>query len=217
MEKMVSLPLETDMTEYQDEQRETLAMIVKHLAGLEDHERRDLRKLIADYLSFRRAVDGFLDQYFSRLCTQTCYQDQSSACCSRDGIITFFADCVVNAMESSVEQLALLERRLTNAHQGDKCVYLGREGCFWQVKPLVCAMFLCGKAERQVLASHKPAREAWAALKEKEKSFRWPDRDVLFDDLEEIFIKAGLVSPLMYLHNSPGLLRIKALHSKPKP
>jgi hypothetical protein len=32
---------------------------------------------------------------------------------------------------------------------------------------------------------------------------------VLFDDLEAFFIDCGCTSPLMYLHNSPGLLRVK--------
>ena len=38
----------------------------------------------------------------------------------------------------------------------------------------------------------------------------WPDRPVLFDELEKLFIKEGYDSPLMYCHKSPGLLRLKS-------
>jgi hypothetical protein len=51
-------------------------------------------------------------------------------------------------------------------------------------------------------------------LKQREKHFRWPDRPVLFDDLEKYFMAAGYSSPLMYLNNSPGLLRVKELARK---
>ena len=199
------------MSEYQDEQRAALVMIRKHLAGLTDIAREDLRARMADYLAFRRDVDDCLERYFSRLCTQTCYQDQLSACCSRDGIITFFADAVINALQSSGAQLDALMQRLTMDHQGKKCVYLAEDGCLWQVKPLVCAMFLCDKAEKAVLARDMRAKEQWETLKQRETSFRWPDRAVLFDDLEDMFIKAGYDSTLMDLHKSPGLLRIKAM------
>jgi len=197
------------MSEYQDEQREAQEMIRKHLVNLTDNEREGLRQRISEYLAFRRDVDDFLDQYFCRLCTQTCYQDQLSACCSRDGIITFFADGVINALESSEAQLDILMERLTMPHQGNKCVYLGKGGCLWQIKPLVCTMFLCAKAEKKVLDKNMRAKEKWEALKQREKSFRWPDKAVLFDDLEEVFIKVGYDSTLMYLHNSPGLLKVK--------
>ncbi|MGD2030721.1 MAG: hypothetical protein PVG86_12380, partial [Desulfobacterales bacterium] len=49
----------------------------------------------------------------------------------------------------------------------------------------------------------------WNELKQRKKIYTWPDRPVLFDDLERYFMNAGYSSPLMYLHNSPGLLRIK--------
>jgi hypothetical protein len=58
------------------------------------------------------------------------------------------------------------------------------------------------------------AKEKWEALKQREKTFRWPDQAVLFDELEEVFIKAGYDSTLMYLHNSPGLLRVKKMSTK---
>jgi len=62
------------------------------------------------------------------------------------------------------------------------------------------------------LMDKNPALDArWQELLLKEKEFTWPDKPILFDDLEEIFLKAGLKSPLMYCHLSPGLRRIKAL------
>ena len=70
-------------------------------------------------------------------------------------------------------------------------------------------MFLCAKAEKEVLDENSRARETWESLKQREKTFRWPDQAILFDDLEEIFIRAGYSSTLMYLHNSPGLLKVK--------
>lgn len=204
------------MTAYQQEQRVALEMVRKHLSGLTNADLRNLKTRISDYLAFRQDVDAFLDYYFSSLCTQTCYQNQLSACCSRDSIITFFADGVVNALESSEEQLNGLQERLAFSHPGNKCIYLGDRGCLWQIKPLVCEMFLCAKAEKEVLDENRRTRETWEALKQREKSFRWPDQAVLFDDLEDIFIQAGYTSPLMYLHNSPGLLRVKKMSTKKK-
>jgi len=208
---MVSHPREKEMPEYQNEQREALAMVRQHLASLTEHELENLRERTADYLVFRQDVDAFLKKYFSDLCTQTCYHNQLSACCTKEGIITFFADGVVNALESSEEQLETLQERLAFPHQGNKCIYLGDRGCLWQMKPLVCEMFLCAKAEKEVLAENSRARKTWESLKQREKTFRWPDQAILFDDLEEIFIRAGYSSTLMYLHNSPGLIRIKAM------
>ena len=198
------------MTPYQQEQKEALEMVCIYISRLSDAELKSLKEPITSYLVFRRDVDSFLTKHFSRLCTQTCYQNQASACCSRDGIITFFADGVINALQSSEKQLDLLRERLTTVHQDSKCVYLGRDGCLWRVRPLVCAMFLCDRAEKEVLEKDMRAKEAWDALKKRAKSFRWPDRKVLFEELEERFIKAGYDSTLMYLHKSPGLLRIKA-------
>jgi hypothetical protein len=143
------------------------------------------------------------------VCNRTCYENSKSACCSKEGIITFFADMVVNVLESSEPQIAALLFRLQTKNTGMKCIYLGDGGCMWQVKPIVCEMFLCDAAKREVFSGQIELKNQWEALKVREKSFTWPDRPVLFDQLEKIFITAGYDSPLMYLHNSPGLLRIK--------
>jgi hypothetical protein len=93
--------------------------------------------------------------------------------------------------------------RTLNAGKGFKCVFLGHEGCLWQIKPIVCEMFLCDAAENAV------ARKCWDALVRQKKDYTWPDRPVLCDTLEQICIEAGYTSSLMFLHNSPGLLRVK--------
>ena len=56
----------------------------------------------------------------------------------------------------------------------------------------------------------------WELLEQRRKQFTWPDQPVLFDELEEHFLEAGHKSPLMYLHNSPGLLLVKNRGKKSK-
>lgn len=111
--------LNRSMNDYQNEQMDALLMVRRHLETLTSAELRQFISETAGYLEFRREVRSFLDDHFSSVCTRTCFHSRLSACCTREGIITFFAD------------------------------------------------------------------------------------------LEKKFIDAGLRSALMYLHNSPGLLRIK--------
>jgi hypothetical protein len=94
-------------------------------------------------------------------------------------------------------------------NEGFKCVFLGNEGCLWRIKPIVCEMFLCDAAENAVFKENPVARKRWDALVRQKKDYTWPDRPVLFDTLEQICIDAGYISPLMFLHNSPGLLSVK--------
>lgn len=70
-------------------------------------------------------------------------------------------------------------------------------------------MFLCDFAMKEVAEKYPEAALKWQQLKQNERLFKWPDRLVLFDYLEEVFLTAGYRSSLMYFHNSPGLLRIK--------
>lgn len=202
------------MTEYQNEQAEALELVTEYLSGLVVTDIDVLKRKLADYLIFRKDVDFFLSSHFSDICTETCYQSRLSACCTREGIITFFADVVVNAIMSHEKAIQDLFSALRSPRERFKCVYLGKKGCLWKVKPLVCEMFLCKKAEDTVLKYNQTLQEEWQALKTREKTFRWPDRKVLFDELEQLFLDAGHTSPLMYLHNSPGLLRVKALSGK---
>jgi hypothetical protein len=197
------------MNSYHQEQIDALMLVKKHLDGLPGAERGALLKLIADYLVFRREVDDFLALHFSRICTRTCYQSRLSACCSREGVITFFADIVANLLVSDGNDFERLMAVLSKINDGFKCVYLTETGCLWRLKPIVCQMYLCDRAKEEVFAKNFQLAAEWELLEHKRKRFTWPDRPVLFDDLETYFLEAGFRSPLMYLHNSPGLLRIK--------
>ncbi len=184
-------------------------MVRRYLAQISESERERLKEDLTDYLTFRDAVDAFQENYFRDICDRKCYQSKLSACCSRDGIITFFADVIINALMANPAALERLQDALTHPHEGFKCVFLGHEGCLWRIKPIVCEMFLCDSAENAVLKENPLARKHWDALVRQKKTFTWPDRPVLFDTLEQICIDAGYTSPLMFLHNSPGLLRVK--------
>ena len=184
-------------------------MVRRHLATLSRSEIQQLETQIGDYVSFRDEVQTFLSENFSEICDQKCYRSRLSACCSREGIITFFADAVINALLSRNEDLEALITVLQKPNDGFKCIFLGDEGCLWQLKPIVCEMFLCDPAEKEAFEKKPEARQRWEDFRQREKSYRWPDRPVLFDKLEQYFIDAGYSSPLMYLHNSPGLLRVK--------
>ena len=200
------------MSEYNQEQYECLSMVRQHLATLDAQKIQNLKATLSEYLLFRRKVDALLNEYFAEICSQTCYRSRLSACCSREGIITFFADVVVNVLNSSDAEIETMRKALQQANTGYKCVYLGGQGCMWRVKPIVCAMFLCERAQHSVLQENPAVQGQWDELNRRRKWFTWPDRPVLFDDLEKYFMDAGYRSPLMYLHNSPGLLRVKRQH-----
>jgi hypothetical protein len=199
------------MNSYHQEQIDALTMVDSYLNGISSFERHDLKVSVAAYLDFRQEVDRFLNVHFSEVCTQTCYRSRLSACCSREGIITFFADVVVNRLISTHGEIDNLLAVLNKPNEGFKCVYLSKDGCLWRLKPIVCQMYLCDRAIDQVYRNHSQLRDEWRHLEQKRKRFTWPDRPVLFDDLEARFIKIGYQSPLMYLHNSPGLLRVKQM------
>jgi hypothetical protein len=198
------------MSEYNRDQLEALLMVRHYLEGLPASETRRLRATVAPYLEFRSEVSQFQKESLSEICTQACFATRHSACCNRDGIATFFADVVINALLSSGEDLDVLRTTLENDPGGFKCVYLGKKGCLWRVKPIVCEMFLCDRAKETVLGKDKNPSDRWESFLRDEKQFTWPDKPVLFDDLEELFLQAGLKSSLMYCHLSPGLRRVKA-------
>jgi len=196
------------MNAYHQEQIEAMEIVHKHLKS-HPSARRELLALTANYLSFRAEVDHFLTTCFSRVCSQTCYQNRLSACCSREGIITFFADIVVNVLVSDSQEIEDLISTLQEPNTGFKCIYLADDGCRWKVKPIVCEMFLCDKAKETILTRDSKLQRQWSQFEVKRKQYTWPDQPVLFDELEEYFMEAGYQSTLMYLHNSPGLLRVK--------
>jgi hypothetical protein len=197
------------MSDYQSEQIDALRMVRRHLKNLSPAELQELKDEAGEYLDFRREVHSFLRDDFSSVCNLTCFHRRRSACCSRDGIITFFADVVINALVSDTELLDRLEAVLQIENNGYKCIYLGENGCLWTVKPIVCEMFLCDVSQKEVFASDRRLKAKWEELQERRNRFTWPDKPILFDDIEKRCIEAGLKSTLMYLHNSPGLLRIK--------
>jgi hypothetical protein len=194
---------------YQQEQHDALLLAAKHLDTLSTDQIEALKTASHEYLMFREDVDAFLNTHFASICTQKCFQSSLSACCSKEGIITFFADIVINALFSASDERNLLLSVLRKLNAGPKCVYLGPQGCLWRIKPIVCQMFLCDAAKERVFSDRTSAEASWNVLKNREKQFTWPDQKVLFDDLETLFINAGHASSLMYLHNSPGLLLVK--------
>ena len=196
------------MNSYHQEQIEALTMVSKHLEA-HHSDRLDLWALTEDYRCFRAEVAGFLSTHFSQICTQTCYQNRLSACCSREGIVTFFADIVVNVLVSSSREIEDLIKHLREPNTGFKCVYLAENGCRWKLKPIVCEMFLCERAQNTVMADNPQLLREWEQIEKKRKEYTWPDKPVLFDKLESHFIAAGHHSALMYMHTSPGLLRVK--------
>lgn len=197
--------------DYGQEQLLNQGIVQEYLSSRGEEEKSLLREQCREYFRFREEVAGFHLRYFQAVCTVACFQQQRSACCSKDGIITFFADIVVNAIVSSASQMAGIMACLRQPRQDMKCLYLGPQGCRWQMKPMVCEMFVCDRAKDEVFGDSTVARAAWDGLKERALSFRWPDRAVLFDEIESRFMAAGVRSSLMFLHNSPGLIRIKKL------
>jgi hypothetical protein len=197
------------MNAYQAEQIAAFEQIRLHLPKLKTQLHQTQAGSLDAYLSFRQLSDRFLDQYFSGICNTTCYQNQHSACCSKDGIITFFADMVINILYSNESELDRMALRLQIPHLGLKCLYLTPDGCMWAIKPVVCQMFLCERAQLEVFSRYPQAKEQWKTLTRKRRDFTWPDKPILFDTIESLFMAAGCTSPLMYLHNSPGLLRVK--------
>ena len=197
------------MSSYQQEQTDALQMVAEHQQSLPEKDKRALVDLAGEYLVFRKNIAAFFSVYLSDVCTLKCYKNRLSACCSKEGIITFFADVVINALVSSEEEIRSLLRALAVENKGYKCIYLGPDGCLWQLKPIVCEMFVCKDAQEKIFNSAPEARKKWEEFKQLQKRFTWPDRPVLFDALEAIFLKAGYTSTLMYLHNTPGLLRLK--------
>jgi hypothetical protein len=203
-----------ELTEYNRDQLEALLMVDHHLRGLSTSAATELKHMIQPYLSFRAEVSAFQERHLSGVCTEKCFTDKSSACCGRDGIATFFADVMINVLLSSQAEIDLLFTVLSSDRGGFKCVYLTAKGCLWHLKPIVCEMFLCDHARESLRGRDEDLYRRWEALRVQEKHYTWPDRPVLFDQLEETFMKVGLHSPLMYFHRSPGLLRVKEQAAK---
>ena len=126
--------------------------------------------------------------------------------------MTFFADMMIQVLTTAPEDLDRMEKILQVPNNGYKCIYLAEQGCLWNIKPIVCEMFLCDEAREKVLGASEDLARRWEDLRQRERLFTRPTQPVIFDDLERLFMEAGLESPLMYFHRSPGLLRLKAKH-----
>ncbi|MGD8924477.1 MAG: hypothetical protein PVG64_06060 [Syntrophobacterales bacterium] len=200
------------VSDYNTQQIEAIRMVRQHLRGLPLAQIRWLRNRIRSYMKFRADVAHFQGKHFADICSQKCFTSQTSACCGREGIITFFADVVINILLSTDKEIDKLLQAIQRDTGGFNCVYLNESGCLWRVKPIVCEMFLCEHAKQNVLDGNNNLGQQWETLRRRERRYTWPNRPILFDDLEALFIEAGFDSPLMYLHRSPGLLRLKARH-----
>lgn len=203
------------MNIYQAEQLEALRMVREVFQGLSDAEINALKGETADYLGFRNQVEDFLAVHLKDICTGKCFTSRVSACCSKDGILAFFGDVAVNALVSDDQALARLEQAVVAPAFGEKCIFLAEGGCLWRLKPVMCVFFLCDEAENRAFGKNPEAARQWAAFKNLRKRFTWPDQPVLFESLEAFFINRGRRSPLMYLHFSPGLDRIRRNRKPP--
>jgi len=96
---------------------------------------------------------------------------------------------VINTLLANESELEKLNAVLLQPSASNKCVYLGSFGCLWTLKPIVCQMFLCDPVLEKVFQENQAAEQQWLDFKKREKTFKWPDQPVLFDELELIFIK----------------------------
>ena len=203
--------------EYNRDQIEAFAMVRQYLRAFSRSRISQIKQWIKPYLRFRDDVADFQRQYFSEICTQKCFTSQTSACCNREGIATFFADVVINVLLSSDREVDALLDILSWDRGGFKCIYLTEDGCLWRLKPIVCEMFLCKHAKDAVLENNDVLGTQWKKFRRRERRYTWPSRPVLFDKLEELFIQGDFDSPLMYFHHGPGLLRVKNRFIKTTP
>ena len=121
---------------YNQEQLEALRIVRRRILSAPRAETAELRAQIREYRHFRQALEVFLQERFGRICTEACFRNRRSACCTREGIVVFFGDVVVNALVSSPEQLDAMEGALQVENQGFKCVFLSQRGCLWRVRPI---------------------------------------------------------------------------------
>ena len=129
------------LSEYNQQQKDAILMVRQYLSSLPNSELRWLRQRIKSYLQFRKVVNSFQDEHFADICSEKCFTSRTSACCGREGIITFFADVVINVLLSTSKEIDTLLETLEGDTGGFNCVYLNESGCLWRCKPIVCEMF----------------------------------------------------------------------------
>lgn len=194
-------------SEYNRDQARSLEAIDAALARMGEEKVRVLLGMIEPYLAFRDDLERFHTRHVTGFCTGTCFETRESACCGFESIFTYFADLVIAWLRASGEERGRIRALLAAFNRTLHCVYLTEKGCLFRTSPVSCAMFLCDRAKAALSIE---AQGEYAGLREREKEFTRPDKPILFDEIERIFIEAGVDSPHMYCHRLPGLLKLKA-------
>ncbi|MBU0994290.1 MAG: hypothetical protein KJ737_17505 [Proteobacteria bacterium] len=197
------------MTDYNTEQLETLDMIVNVLPRMPEKEIIELKDSASDYLQFRQDMASFSDTYLAPLCKKKCHDTGLSACCTKDGIITYFTDMVLNVLFSDEKKISILKNTLSRSNTHTTCVYLSEKGCLWTIKPIVCEMFFCDWLIEESSVTDASFARQIEAFRIRQKLYTWPDKPVFFNTVETLFLEKGIESSLMYFHFSPGLKQIK--------
>ncbi len=197
------------MNTYQKEHFDTYRLVMNFLGNRPASERRSLIDLSADYVDFRKRLDRFQQAHVAELCADKCYRTHESMCCSRDSIVVYFADVVVNCLHSEGAEIDRIISVLESSNTGHQCIYLTAQGCRWRILPIVCGMFLCDAAASCISEAGSTILKQWQDLAAERLRYTWPDRPVVFDALEKRFLAHGLNSVLMHLNSSPGLLALK--------
>lgn len=209
MKHSVELRREDLKEEYNLEQFDAYMTVKAFFDKASGDEVACLRQMISSYLDFRAETSEFLTRSCAEVCGDICFKTGLSDCCMHEGIITFFADWIVNWLVSSKEETDVLLNALYEPFRDDKCVYLGPLGCLWKIKPLNCETFVCKQARADIFLKNPEAEQVYEEMLKKKKTFSFPDRPVLFDAIEKFFMDRGVDSETMYFHKGAGLLLIK--------
>jgi hypothetical protein len=201
---------QANVSEYNRDQWYTLTAIERICRALSASEIEELKRSTYAYLAFRQELEAFQHQYVEHFCEQYCFHSGLSLCCGFESIFVFFADQVISLLFSGPDEIVSILRKLQQPNHSSRCVYLDTTGCVWHIRPVSCSMFFCAQVKERILESEADLLNRWKELQNQEKKFTFPDRPVLFDDIEAYFLARGVDSPLMYFHKSPGLLRLKA-------
>lgn len=209
MQQSMELRREDLKEEYNLEQFDAYMTVKAFFDKASDDEVACLRQMVSSYLDFRAEASEFLTISCAEVCGDICFKTGLSDCCMHEGIITFFADWIVNWLVSSKEETDVLLKALYEPFRDDKCVYLGPLGCLWKIKPLNCETFVCKQARADIFMKNPEAEQVYEEMLKKKKTFSFPDRPVLFDAIEKFFMDRGVDSETMYFHKGAGLLLIK--------
>lgn len=198
------------VSEYNRDQGITFKAVNEALQRIGSTGVEKLKESVGPYLAFRRELEEFQAGFMEAFCRKSCFETGISGCCGFESIITFFADHAISFLLSEPREKELILGALEQPNRTKKCVYLARSGCIWKIRPIACAMFLCGKLKSGYIECDHKAKSVWTQFQDREKEFTWPTKPVLFDDLETYFMGLGVRSPHMHFHQSPGLIRLKA-------